>query len=89
MIGGLHDVQAPAGAQAQAIVGLWHWLLPICAIVFVAVMIALGLALWRAPRGGTDTAPAIALLAVSVMTDRALSRACSRRCCRRACSVRC
>jgi len=100
MIGGLHDVQAPAGAQAQAIVGLWHWLLPICTFVFVAVMIALGMALWRAPRAGTDTAPDVALLskreprvtrvviaavavstllllvllAVSVMTDRALAQ---------------
>ena len=100
MIGGVHDVQMPGGAQAQAIVGLWHWLLPICVLVFVAVMIALGLALWRAPRASNDTAPDIAslskrepkvtrvvivavavstllllvLLAVSVMTDRALAQ---------------
>jgi len=100
VIGGVHDVQMPGGAQAQAIVGLWHWLLPICVLVFVAVMIALGLALWRAPRASNDTAPDIAslskrepkvtrvvivavavstllllvLLAVSVMTDRALAQ---------------
>jgi len=62
VIGGLHDVQAPAGAQAQAIAGLWHWLLPICTLVFVAVMVALGLALWRAPRAGNDAAPDVSAL---------------------------
>jgi len=62
VIGGLHDVQVPAGAQAQAIAGLWHWLLPICTLVFVAVMVALGLALWRAPRAGNDAEPDVSAL---------------------------
>jgi cytochrome c oxidase subunit 2 len=62
VIGGLHDVQVPAGAQAQAIAGLWHWLLPICTVVFVAVMVALGLALWRAPRAGSDAAADVSAL---------------------------
>ena len=62
MIGGLHDVQMPAGAQAQAIVDLWYWLLPICTLVFVAVMVALGLALRRAPRVAEDAAPDVSSL---------------------------
>ena len=62
MTGGVHDVQFPAGAQAQAIADLWHWLLPICAIVFVAVMIALVLALVRAPRADVSTPPNLASL---------------------------
>jgi cytochrome c oxidase subunit 2 len=62
MIGSLHDVQAPAGAQAQAILDLWHWLLPICGLAFVAVMIALALALRRAPRASEDTAPEVSSL---------------------------
>src|SRR5690348_3597915 len=70
MIGGLHDVQVPAGAQAQAIAGLWHWLLPICTLVFVAVMVALGLALWRAPRAGNDAAPDVSTLSKPEPTVR-------------------
>jgi cytochrome c oxidase subunit 2 len=56
LIGGAHDVQLPAGAQAQAIAGLWHVLWPICTLVFVAVVVALVLALLRAPRI-TENAP--------------------------------
>ena len=59
MIAGLHDVQIPAGAQAQAVADLWHWLLPICTLVFIAVVIALLLALRRAPRVAIDAAPDI------------------------------
>jgi len=62
MNGGLHDVQVPAGVQAQAIADLWHWLLPICSLVFVAVMIALLLALERAPRVDDGTAPDVSSL---------------------------
>lgn len=62
MIGGLHDVQVPAGAQAQAILVLWHWLLPICVLVFVAVLVALGLALRRAPRVAEDASPDVSSL---------------------------
>ncbi|HJU22324.1 MAG TPA: cytochrome c oxidase subunit II [Casimicrobiaceae bacterium] len=62
MIGGLHDVRMPGGVQAQAIVTLWHWLLPICAVVFVAVMVALVIALRRAPRADESTAPDVSSL---------------------------
>jgi cytochrome c oxidase subunit 2 len=62
VIAALHDVQLPAGAQAQAILGLWHWLLPICTLVFVAVMVALAFALWRAPRVTEDAAPDLSSL---------------------------
>ena len=57
MIASLHDVQMPAGAQAQAIFGMWQWLLPICTVVFVAVIAALIVALRRAPRADETTAP--------------------------------
>ena len=62
MIEALHDVQVPAGVQAQAIAHLWHWLLAICTLVFVAVMVALAIAVKRAPRAGADTAPDLSSL---------------------------
>jgi cytochrome c oxidase subunit II len=62
VIEALHDVQMPAGAQAQAIAHLWQWLLAICTLVFVAVMVALAIALKRAPRAGADTAPDVTSL---------------------------
>jgi cytochrome c oxidase subunit 2 len=62
MIEALHDVQAPAGVQAQALYHLWLVLLGVCSVVFVAVMAALAVALRRAPRGGPDTPPRIELL---------------------------
>jgi len=62
MIGGLHDVQVPAGVQAQAIFDLWQWLLAICTLVFVAVIVALVLALRRAPRAAQDTPPDVSSL---------------------------
>ena len=62
MIGGLHDVLMPAGAQAQAILALWHWLLPICTLVFVAIMAALWLAVRRAPRVAQDDTPDVSSL---------------------------
>jgi cytochrome c oxidase subunit 2 len=62
MIGSMHDVQVPAGAQAQAIVGMWHWLLPICTVVFVAVVVALLVALRRAPRIRESVAPDVSSL---------------------------
>ena len=62
MIGGLHDVQLPAGVQARAIVELWWWLLPICTLVFVAVMVALALAMRRAPRVAQDATPDVSSL---------------------------
>src|SRR3982751_199435 len=52
----LQDVLRPDGPQAQHILGLWHLALGVCTVVFVAVLVAVALALWRAPRGTPDTA---------------------------------
>ena len=57
MSGSLHDVQVPAGVQAHAVFELWMLMLIVCTIVFVAIMAALAIALWRAPRAST-AAPA-------------------------------
>jgi cytochrome c oxidase subunit II len=57
---GAHDALAPAGAQAAHIAELWWILVPVCAVVFVLVMIALGWAVWRAPRAREDTPPDMA-----------------------------
>jgi cytochrome c oxidase subunit 2 len=62
MIEALHDVQTPAGVQAQALYHLWLILLTVCTMVFVAVMAALALALRRAARGTRDTPPRVDLL---------------------------
>ncbi|HXR55359.1 MAG TPA: cytochrome c oxidase subunit II [Casimicrobiaceae bacterium] len=62
MIGGMHDVQVPAGAQAHAIAGVWHWLLPICTFVFVAIVVAMLVALWRAPWLRETAAPDVSSL---------------------------
>ena len=50
----------PAGVQAETIFGLWNFTLALCTAVFVAVLLALGLALWKARqarRAQTDGAP--------------------------------
>lgn len=62
MIEALHDVQVPAGVQALATYHLWLLLLGVCTIVFIAVMIALALALRRGTRAGGETRPAVELL---------------------------
>jgi len=62
MIEALHDVQAPAGVQAQLVYHLWLILLVTCTLVFVAIMTALTLALRGASRATRDTPPAIELL---------------------------
>src|SRR6185437_13938187 len=62
MTGGVHDVQVPAGAQAQAIAELWHVLLPVCTVVFIAIVVALILALRRAPRITENAAPDVSSL---------------------------
>jgi cytochrome c oxidase subunit 2 len=62
MIEALHDVQAPAGAQAQALYHLWLILLAVCTTVFVAIMAALAMALRRAPRGTRATPPRLDVL---------------------------
>ena len=53
------NVLDPAGPQAAHIAGLWWLTVAICAFVFVAVMIALAWALWRAPRSDAGTAPEV------------------------------
>lgn len=65
MIGGVHDVQLPAGAQAQAIAGVWHWLLPTCTFVFVVLVVAVLVALWRAPWLRESAAPDVSALSKS------------------------
>jgi cytochrome c oxidase subunit 2 len=62
MMGGLHDVFAPAGPQAAALAHLWWVTLAVCVLVFVAVMAALVYAVWRAPRVSEDAAPDVALI---------------------------
>ncbi|MGV7210673.1 c-type cytochrome [Oxalobacteraceae bacterium A2-2] len=54
------DALRPAGLQAQHILDLWHVTLTLCAVVFVAVLGACLLALWRAPRASEQTAPDLA-----------------------------
>jgi len=55
--GALHDALSPAGPQAGHIAQLWWILVPVCAAVFVVVIIAALWALGRAPRAGADTPP--------------------------------
>jgi cytochrome c oxidase subunit 2 len=52
----------PAGPQAEHIHKLWHLTLGICAFVFAAVLAALFIAIWRAPRGDAATAPDVGTL---------------------------
>ena len=56
----LHDALQPAGPQAAHIAGLWWLVLAICTVVFVAILVALAWALWRAPRADAATPPEIA-----------------------------
>ncbi len=66
------DALKPSGIQAEHIHVLWEVLLWTCTAVFVAVVGACGLALWRAPRS-TENTPADA--AVSKEPERPLMRA--------------
>jgi len=47
------------GPQAEHIHDLWLLMLWTCTLVFIAVMIAYGLALWRAPRSSEHTPPLV------------------------------
>jgi cytochrome c oxidase subunit II len=51
------DALTPAGPQASHIYDLWMLMLWVCSVVFVAIMMAYGIALWRAPRS-TERTPA-------------------------------
>jgi cytochrome c oxidase subunit 2 len=47
---GVHDILAAWGPQADHVASLWNIFLAICTIVFLAVMVALFMALRRAPK---------------------------------------
>ena len=59
----LQDVLRPGGPQAEHILWMWHVTLGVCTLVFVAVLVAVGIALWRAPRADSATAPNLSSLA--------------------------
>jgi cytochrome c oxidase subunit II len=54
---GLHDALHAWGPQAGAIAQLWNIFLLVCTLVFVAVMVALVMAVRRAPRADTQEPP--------------------------------
>ncbi len=51
-----HSALAPAGAQAEHIVRLWHLTLVVCGCVFAAVLVGVLFALWRR-RSTNETLP--------------------------------
>jgi len=58
----LHDVLAPFGPQAAHVHALWNLILLVCTLVFAAVLVALLVALWRAPRASAATPPDLSVL---------------------------
>ena len=58
----LQDALRPAGVQAAHIGSLWNLTLGLCAVVFVLVLGACLVALWRAPRAGAGTDPDLSSL---------------------------
>jgi cytochrome c oxidase subunit 2 len=58
-LGAVHDVRMPAGPQAAALYDLWTWMLIACVIVFVLVIGALAIAVWRTPRANASTPPQV------------------------------
>jgi cytochrome c oxidase subunit 2 len=59
----LQDALRPAGVQADHIGSLWNLTLGLCTLVFVLVLAACLVAVWRAPRAGADTEPDLSSLA--------------------------
>jgi cytochrome c oxidase subunit 2 len=59
----LQDALRPAGVQAGHIGSLWNLTLGLCTLVFVLVLAACLVALWRAPRSGAGTEPDLSSLA--------------------------
>src|SRR5437660_1983497 len=59
-MGGLHDVQIPAGPQAAILFELWIAMLVVCVVVFLAVMAAVVAGVWRAAPATDKTAPDLA-----------------------------
>jgi cytochrome c oxidase subunit 2 len=58
-VNGVHDVRVPGGPQADALFDLWNLMLAACTLVFVLCLVALIVAVWRAPRASEKTAPAL------------------------------
>jgi cytochrome c oxidase subunit 2 len=58
----IQDALRPAGVQAEHIGSLWNLTLGLCTLVFVLVLGACLLALWRAPRAQAGTAPDVSSL---------------------------
>jgi cytochrome c oxidase subunit 2 len=79
------DMLSPAGPQAERILDLWWVTLAICTLVFITVLIALAIALWKKPSAGRgahvavagavalSTVLLVALIFLSLGTDRALA----------------
>jgi cytochrome c oxidase subunit 2 len=61
----LQDVLRPAGPQAEHILWMWHVTLAVCCGVFMAVLVAVGIALWRAPRAPEHATPDLSSLAAA------------------------
>src|SRR5437899_11458250 len=59
-MGGLHDVQMPAGPQAAVLFELWIAMLVVCVVVFLAVMAALAAGILRTSPATDKTAPDLA-----------------------------
>jgi cytochrome c oxidase subunit 2 len=59
---GLHDMLVAAGPQAAHVAWLWNYFLAVCTVVFVAVLVALLLALRRAPRIHSQEPPDLSTL---------------------------
>src|SRR4051812_2029211 len=61
----LQDVLRPGGPQAAHILWMWHVTLAVCTVVFIAVLAAVCLALWRSPRAQPGAAPDLSSLAAA------------------------
>jgi cytochrome c oxidase subunit 2 len=73
---GAQDALHPAGIQAAHILRLWHGTLLLCVLVFVLVLGACLLALWRAGRGSAQAAPDLSALdGATAPRERRLLRA--------------
>src|SRR5437868_10293055 len=59
-MGGLHDIQMPAGPQAAVLFELWIAMLVVCGVVFLAVMAALAASIRRPAPATGKAAPDLA-----------------------------
>jgi cytochrome c oxidase subunit II len=60
----MQEILNSAGPQAARIESLWWLTLAICLVVFIAILVAVGVAIMRAPRGGPATPPDLSFLTV-------------------------